>query len=68
MTAVLAGTAETVPQPDPAADGAAMPGGGGGLRARLVEQGYVDARFGGMPVLVGPDLAVQLRALREKQP
>lgn len=34
----------------------------------LVEQGYVPACFGGIPVLVGPTLAAQLRALREKQP
>jgi hypothetical protein len=79
MTAVLPGTAGTVPQPtaDPASpdhragsagDGEARPGAGGVLSARLAEQGYVGARFGGMPVLVGPDLAAQLRASRQKQP
>jgi hypothetical protein len=49
----------------PAADGEAAPGGGASLGGRLIEQGYVHARFGGMPVLVGPKLAAQLKALRE---
>jgi hypothetical protein len=49
----------------PAADGEATPGGGASLGGRLIEQGYVPARFGGMPVLVGPKLAAQLKALRE---
>lgn len=49
----------------PAADGEATPGGGASLGGRLIEQGYVHARFGGMPVLVGPTLAAQLKALRE---
>jgi hypothetical protein len=62
MTAAPPSTAGTAPQP------AVDPVGGGVLRARLVEQGYVGARFGGMPVLVGPHLAAQLTALREKQP
>jgi hypothetical protein len=48
--------------PDPAA------GGGAARRASLVERGYVHARFGGVPVLVGPELAAQLRADRQKQP
>lgn len=48
----------------PAADGEATPGGGASLGGRLIEQGYVHARFGGMPVLVGPKLATQLKALR----
>jgi hypothetical protein len=52
----------------PADDGEAPLVRGGTLRTRLVEQGYVDARFGGLPVLVGPQLAAQLTALREKQP
>lgn len=34
----------------------------------LIEQGYVPAHFGGIPVLVGPGLAAELRALRGKQP
>lgn len=47
--------------PDPA-------GGVGVVRgASLVERGYVHARFGGVPVLVGPELAAQLRADRQKQ-
>jgi hypothetical protein len=36
--------------------------------ASLVEQGYVRARFGGVPVLVGPELAAQLKAIGQKQP
>jgi hypothetical protein len=51
----------------PAADGEATPGGGGVLRTRLAEQGYVSARFGGLPVLVGPKLAAQLKSSREKR-
>jgi hypothetical protein len=41
---------------------------GAGRRASLTEQGYVHASFGGVPVLVGPQLAAQLKALRQKQP
>jgi hypothetical protein len=33
-----------------------------------VERGYVRARFGGMPVLLTPELAKQIRDFREKQP
>jgi hypothetical protein len=74
MTAMLPVTAGTVSQPAadpaycPAADGEATPGGGASLGGRLIEQGYVRARFGGTPVLVGPKLAAQLKALSEKQP
>jgi hypothetical protein len=45
-------------------DGGATPG-GAGRRASLVEQGYVRARFDGLPVLVGPEFAAQLRAIRQ---
>jgi hypothetical protein len=74
MTAMPPVTAGTVSQPAvdpaycPAADGEATPGGGASLGGRLIEQGYVQARFGGTPVLVGPKLAAQLKALSEKQP
>jgi hypothetical protein len=74
MTAMLPVTAGTFAQPTvdpaycPAADGEATPGRGVSLGGRLMEQGYVQARFGGTPVLVGPALAAQLKALREKQP
>ncbi len=78
MTAVAPVTSRTMPQetvsqvsagsygrgvgPDPA-------GGGGAARgASLVERGYVHARFGGVPVLIGPELAAQLRADRQSQP
>lgn len=46
------------------------PGGVGGAArgASLVERGYVHARFGGVPVLIGPELAAQLRADRQSQP
>jgi len=43
-------------------------GGGAARGASLVERGYVHASFGGLPVLVGPELAAQLRANRQKQP
>jgi hypothetical protein len=36
-------------------------------RASLAEQGYLPARFGGIPVLVGPELAAQLKAIRGQQ-
>ena len=74
MTATLPVTAGTVSRPAvdaaycPAADGEATPGGGASLGGRLIEQGYVQARFGGTPVLVGPQLAAQLKALSERQP
>jgi hypothetical protein len=51
----------------PAADGEATPGDGASLGGRLIEQGYVHARFGGMPVLVGPKLAAQLKEMRESR-
>jgi hypothetical protein len=78
MTAMARVTSRTVPQetagqvgagsygrgagPDPAS------GGGAARGASLVERGYVHASFGGLPVLVGPELAAQLRANRQKQP
>ena len=37
-------------------------------RAGLAGQGYVRARFGGVPVLIAPELAAQIRAVREEQP
>jgi hypothetical protein len=36
-------------------------------RASLAEQGYLPARFGGIPVLVGPELAAQLKAIRSQK-
>jgi hypothetical protein len=78
MTAMATVTSRTLPQetvgqvgagsygrgagPDPAR------GGGAARGASLVERGYVHASFGGLPVLVGPELAAQLRADRQKQP
>jgi hypothetical protein len=41
--------------------------GGAGRRTSLAERGYVEARFGGLPVLVGPELAAQLRAIRQSR-
>jgi len=53
----------------PAAGGGGEAGTNGAARgASLAEQGYVHARFGGVPVLVGPQLAAQLKALRPQQP
>jgi hypothetical protein len=76
MTAMATVTSRAVPQetvgqvgagscgrgagPDPAE------GGGAARGASLVERGYVHASFGGLPVLVGPELAAQLRADRQK--
>jgi hypothetical protein len=44
-------------------DGEAAP-----RRASLAERGYVHARFGGIPVLVGPELAAQIKAVAHKPP
>jgi hypothetical protein len=41
---------------------------GPGRGTTLVERGYVHARFGGVPVLVGPELAAQLKTIRRTQP
>ena len=78
MTAMAPVASRTVPQETVGQAGArsygrgAGPdsaGGGGAARGvSLVERGYVHARFGGVPVLVGPELAAQLRADRQKQP
>lgn len=61
-------TAGTVPQVNP---GQAGPGTGAPARRAgrpsLAEQGYVHGSFGGVPVLVGPGLAAQLKAIRQKQ-
>lgn len=38
-----------------------------GRRPSLAERGYVHGSFGGVPVLVGPELAAQLKAMRRKQ-
>jgi hypothetical protein len=48
----------------------AVAGGNAGApgRASLAERGFVPARFGGVPVLVGPELAAQIKANRRKQP
>jgi hypothetical protein len=76
MTAMVPVTSRTVPQETVGQVGAGSYGrgagpdraGGGGARGTsLVERGYVHASFGGVPVLVGPELAAQLRADRQKQ-
>jgi hypothetical protein len=41
---------------------------GTGRGTSLVERGYVHARFGGVPVLVGPELAAQLKTIHRTQP
>jgi hypothetical protein len=62
-----AGRPELIPQQlsahGPVPDGT-VPG-GGRRGASLAEQGYVHARFGDVPVLVGPELAAQIRAMRQ---
>lgn len=45
--------------------GAAL--GGTGSRDSLVERGYVPASFGGVPVLVGPELAAELKTIRHSR-
>jgi hypothetical protein len=42
--------------------------GGTGRGTSLVERGYVHAHFGGVPVLVGPELAARLKTIRQTQP
>jgi hypothetical protein len=49
------------------ADGAG-PDSGTRRAASLTERGYVHGRFGGVPVLVGPELVAQLKAIGQKQP
>jgi len=73
MTATLPVTAQVIGQGDAcdvrtlvSANGAGPEGARRG--ASLTERGYIHARFGGMPVLVGPELASQLKALRQQQP
>jgi hypothetical protein len=61
-----AGTARPV-NPGRADTGHGAAGCGAGRRPSLAEQGYVHASFGGVPVLVGPELAGQLKATRNKQ-
>lgn len=39
--------------------------GGVGRGISLAERGYVHAHFGDIPVLVGPELAAQLKAIRQ---
>jgi hypothetical protein len=64
-----AGQSELIPQQlsarDTAPDGTTR----GGVRrgASLAEQGYVHARFGDVPVLIGPELAAQIRAMRRNR-
>jgi hypothetical protein len=48
--------------------GGADPGSCARHGASLTERGYVHGRFGGVPVLVGPELASQLKAIRQQQP
>lgn len=49
-------------------DGATPPGDGAGRGASLARQKYVRARFGGVSVLIAPELAAQIRAVRKEQP
>jgi hypothetical protein len=74
MTAMVPVTSRTLPQETVGQVGAGSYGRGAGQDparsargASLVERGYVHASFGGLPVLVGPELAAQLRADRQKQ-
>jgi hypothetical protein len=58
----------TAALPATAGDGKATPDSGAAPGTSLIEQGYVHARFGGIPILVGPQLAAELKALRVRQP
>lgn len=40
----------------------------GGGASRPTERKYLHARFGGLPVLVTPEMAAQIKAFRERQP
>lgn len=53
---------------DPAGSGAREATLSAGRGTTLTERGYVHARFGGVPVLVAPEFAAQLRAIGQKQP
>jgi hypothetical protein len=60
-----------ISQADPGNRTESFAGGGGpdsGARpgASLAERGYVHGRFGGVPVLVGPELASQLKSIRQQ--
>jgi hypothetical protein len=64
-----AGQSELIPQ-QLSARGTVPDGttrGGGRRGASLAEQGYVRARFGDVPVLVGPELAAEIRAMRRNR-
>lgn len=49
-------------------DGATTPGDGADRGASLAERRYVRARFGGVAVLIAPELAAQIRAVRRQHP
>jgi hypothetical protein len=50
----------------PGTTGADGTTGGGACRGHnLAEQGYVQARFGDVPVLIAPGFAAELRAMRQ---
>jgi len=60
-----AGQSELIPQQLSARG--TVPDGTTRRGASLAEQGYVHARFGDVPVLVGPELAAQIRAMRRNR-
>jgi hypothetical protein len=61
------GRAATGPAGDGGVHDVRGPGGGARHRPSLAERGYVPGRFGGVPVFVGPELAAQIKAIRQKQ-
>jgi hypothetical protein len=69
MTATLSAIAQVGPDDKPESCDSG-PGPDPAIRrgASLAERGYRYARFGGVPVLVGPELAAQLNAIRRRQP
>jgi hypothetical protein len=66
MRSATAGSASDV-RAQTSNDGGAAPD-GARHGASLAERGYVRASFGGVPVLVGPELAAQLRAIGQQHP
>jgi hypothetical protein len=66
LTATVPVTAGTARQAAVGQAGHAPAAGAVSRRPSLAEQGYVHGSFGGVPVLVGPELAAQLKAMRQR--
>jgi hypothetical protein len=62
-----AGRAASHPSGDGGGNAVRAPDGGARHRPSLAERGYVPGRLGGVPVFVGPELAAQIKAIRQQQ-